>query len=191
MGEGAEMASLTRKVIMESLMKLLDERPLNRISVKDIVEDCGINRNTFYYHFQGLPELVEAIVQDEAERVMRTYHGVSSLEECIDAVMKLCVEHRRAILHIYNSDNRDVYERHLLVICGYVAGAFVDNLAGGNAIPADDREIIVQSYKCELFGHIIDWLDGGMKYDLKSRFMRLCELRRGMTEEMFARSRGE
>ncbi len=185
------MASLTRKVIMESLMKLLDERPLNRISVKDIVEDCGINRNTFYYHFQGLPELVEAIVQDEAERVMRTYHGVSSLEECIDAVMKLCVEHRRAILHIYNSDNRDIYERHLLEICGYVAGAFVDNLAGDAAIPADDREIIVQSYRCELFGHIVDWLDKGMNYDLQSRFLRLCELRRGMTEEMFARSRGK
>ena len=49
------MASLTRKAIMDSLMKLLDQCPLNRITVKDIVEDCGINRNTFYYHFQGLP----------------------------------------------------------------------------------------------------------------------------------------
>lgn len=185
------MASLTRRVIMESLMKLLDERPLNRISVKDIVEDCGINRNTFYYHFAGVPELVEAIVKDEADRVMQTYHGISSLEECIEAATKLCVEHRRAILHIYNSDHREIYERYLLDICDYVATAFVDNLAGDLVIPAEDRVVIVQSYKCELFGHIVDWLGRGMSNDLQKQFLRLCELRRGMTEEMFRRSLGQ
>ena len=42
------MVSWKRSAIMESLLKLLDERPLNKISVKDIVEDCGISRNTFY-----------------------------------------------------------------------------------------------------------------------------------------------
>ena len=40
------MSSLTRKAIIESFLKLLDERPLNRIYVRDIVEDCGVNRNT-------------------------------------------------------------------------------------------------------------------------------------------------
>jgi len=182
------MASLTRKAIMDSLMKLLDQCPLNRITVKDIVEDCGINRNTFYYHFQGLPELVEAIMKDEAERVMKIYHGISSMEECIEAVMKLCDEHRRGILHIYNSDNRDIYERYLLEICGYVATGFVDNLAGGTAISGEDRRIIIQSYKCELFGHIVDWLDSGMTHDVKEQLLRLCELRRGMTEQMILRS---
>ena len=182
------MASLTRKIIMDSLMKLLDERPLNRISVKDIVEDCGINRNTFYYHFQGLPELVEAILKDEAQRVMGSYHGISSLEECLDAVMKLCDEHRRAILHIYNSDNRDIYERYLLETCGYLATGFVDNLVGEKRIDPEDRQIIIRYFKCELFGHIIDWLDKGMAHDVKGQFLRLCELRRGMTGQMIQRS---
>ncbi len=45
------MVSWKRSAIMESLLKLLDERPLNKISVKDIVEDCGISRNTFYVNF--------------------------------------------------------------------------------------------------------------------------------------------
>ena len=70
------MASLTRKSIMESFIRLLDERPLNKISVKDIVEDCGINRNTFYYHFTDIPALVEEIVRDEADRIVLTAEGV-------------------------------------------------------------------------------------------------------------------
>ena len=42
------MAQFTQKAIVESLIKLLNERPLDKITIKDIVEECGINRNTFY-----------------------------------------------------------------------------------------------------------------------------------------------
>ena len=42
------MASFTRKAIMEAFLGLLEERPLSKITVKDIVEACGINRNPFY-----------------------------------------------------------------------------------------------------------------------------------------------
>ena len=53
------MPNFTRRAIKESFLKLLNQRPLNQITVKDIVEDCGINRNSFYYHFSDLPALVE------------------------------------------------------------------------------------------------------------------------------------
>ena len=184
-------SSLTRRVIMESLLKLLDERPLSKISIKDIVEDCGINRNTFYYHFADLPDLVEAIVRDEADRILEGYHGVSSLEECIAAAMKLSTDHKRAVMHIYNSDNRDIYERYLMEICDHVATAFIDNMIAGRPVGEGDRAVIIQSYKCELFGHIVDWLSQGMRHDLQAQFMRLCELRRGLTEEVLRRSLGE
>ena len=45
------MPNFTQKAIKESFIKLLNEKPLHQITVKDIVEDCGVNRNTFYYHF--------------------------------------------------------------------------------------------------------------------------------------------
>ena len=41
------MADFTKKAISMSIMRLLDEKPLKQITVKDIVDDCGINRNTF------------------------------------------------------------------------------------------------------------------------------------------------
>ena len=43
------MANFTRRAIKEAFTSLLEERPLNDITVKDIVERCGINRNSFYY----------------------------------------------------------------------------------------------------------------------------------------------
>ena len=44
------MANFTKQAIKASFMKLLSQKPLSKISVRDIVEDCGINRNSFYYH---------------------------------------------------------------------------------------------------------------------------------------------
>ena len=60
------MPNFTKKAIKETFIELLDERPLNKITVKDIVEDCGINRNSFYYHFEDLPALVEEIVENRS-----------------------------------------------------------------------------------------------------------------------------
>lgn len=51
------MANFTKRAIRDSFVKLLNERPLSQITVKDIVDDCGVNRNTFYYHFRDIPDL--------------------------------------------------------------------------------------------------------------------------------------
>ena len=59
------MPSFTRRAIMEAFMQLLNERPVSKIAVKDIVELCGINRNTFYYHFQDKYDLIERIFKRE------------------------------------------------------------------------------------------------------------------------------
>ena len=65
------MANFTRNAIQASFLKLLDLRPLAQITVKDVVADCGVNRNTFYYYFQDTPELLEDIVKNDAERIIQ------------------------------------------------------------------------------------------------------------------------
>ena len=65
------MANFTRRAIKETFIHLLEERPLNDITVKDIVERCGINRNSFYYHYQDIPTLIEEIIKEDAEAIIR------------------------------------------------------------------------------------------------------------------------
>ena len=182
------MVSKKRTAIMESVLRLLEEHPLNKITVKDIVDECGINRNTFYYHFEDISSLIEAIIISEVDRVMTQYRDISSMEECIEMAMRLVSDHKRAIYHIYNSSNRDFLERRLMEICKHAASQFVEKTAGGQAIRPGDCDIIIQSYKCELFGLVIDWLDSGMPEGVEARFLRLCELRAGGIEMMLKRS---
>lgn len=182
------MSSLTRRAIIESFLKLLDERPLNKISVRDIVVDCGVNRNTFYYHFADVPALIRAVVEDDAERIAQECGGVDSLSDCLNAALAFTTAHRRAVYHIYSSASRDIIEQYLLEICGDIVKKFIDNVSAGMDARDEDKAALVQFYKCECFGQVIDWLNHGMNTDMEKQVFRLCELGRGMTVEMLRRS---
>ena len=75
------MANFTKKAIEASFIKLLTERPISQITVKDIVTDCGINRNTFYYYFEDIPKLIETIVEEDAAAIIQTYPTVDNFGE--------------------------------------------------------------------------------------------------------------
>ena len=67
------LTNLTKDLIKKTFISLLERMPLSQISVKLIVEECGINRNSFYYHYHDLPALIEEMVREEADRIMAEY----------------------------------------------------------------------------------------------------------------------
>ena len=85
------MANFTEREIKRSFIKLLNEKPLSKISVRDIVEDCGINRNSFYYHFQDIPALLEEIVSEQSAAIIQKYPQPDSLEECFRAAFEFAL----------------------------------------------------------------------------------------------------
>lgn len=187
--EKLQMANFTKQAIKASFLKLLEQRPLNRISVRDIVEDCGVNRNTFYYHFQDIPALAEEIITEEAERIIGQYPNLDSIEECLSVAVEFSLKHKKAMLHIYDSLSRDVYNKNLLKICDHVISAYINNLLGDRKIDESDKKVIVGLYRCECFGIITEWLMHGMAEDIIDAFHHVCELRKGIIEEMLNRAK--
>ena len=61
--------NITKRAIQEAFLAVLNEKPLGKITVKDITDRCGINRNTFYYHYQDIPALLEEICQNQVEDI--------------------------------------------------------------------------------------------------------------------------
>lgn len=182
------MPNFTRMAIKSTFVELLNEKPLNQITVKDIVERCGINRNSFYYHFQDIPALIEEIVTEEADRIIAEYPSVDSIESCLNVALEFARKNRRAILHIYRSVNRAIFEQYLWKVCRHVVSAYSEFLFRDKAICDMDRDVLTSFYESECFGVVMKWMDSGMDEDVQKRVMRLCELRKGMIEEMVERS---
>ncbi len=175
------MPNFTRRAIKESFLKLLNQRPLNQITVKDIVEDCGINRNSFYYHFSDLPALVEEIMKERVSAMVEDHPTIDSVQEGADAIVEFVMHNKRAIYHIYNSVSRDVFERHLMEVCRYVVTTYLDGML--EEVEEADRDAILRFHRCACFGSVIDWLNGGMKDDVSDYFRRIRQLRLGLPEK--------
>ena len=64
------MSQITKRALEASLKKLLLKKPLNKITINDITEDCGVNRMTFYYHFKDIYDLVDWILVEDATEAL-------------------------------------------------------------------------------------------------------------------------
>ncbi len=185
------MANFTRRAIKESFIQLLEQRPLSDITVKDIVETCGINRNSFYYHYQDLPALIEEIVKEEAESIIRSYPSVTTIVECFDAVTEFASRRRKTIMHIYRSVSREVFERNLMMVCEYFVHSYVDTALAQEPISPQDKQTILDYYKCVCFGLTIDWLNSGMAEGYIQSIRRIFLLKKDLAMEIAALLQGQ
>ncbi|MBR1731975.1 MAG: TetR/AcrR family transcriptional regulator C-terminal domain-containing protein [Ruminococcus sp.] len=170
------MANFTEEAIKKSFMELLNKKPVNKITIKEIAKDCDINRNSFYYHFNDLPDLIEVILTEEAERFISLHKESEDIYlHLVDAV-DFAIENKTAVYHIYNSANREMFERYLDRIAEKTVSDYMEYAIKDKNISDDDREALVLYYRCLLIGFVINWLGTGMKYDLKQKIKRICEL---------------
>ncbi len=183
------MPNFTKRAIKESFWKLLNEQPLTQISVREIVEKCGINRNSFYYHFQDIPSLTEEIVMDAANALIQQHPSITSIDEGVEAAFRFTLDNKKAILHICNSINRNIYEQYLMKICEYIVTTYFDTVFEKGIVSKSDRDIMILFTKCELFGLSIDWINTGMQDDAIEKLKRLLLLCNGLSSEMIKRCR--
>ena len=125
------MAQFTKRAIMEAFIKLLGEHPLDKITVKDIVEECGVNRNTFYYYFQDIYDLLDQLFQTELNRVLDEHRDFSTWHEAFLESVQFVFENKTAVRHLYTSLNREQLERYLYGVVDRVMLNFVQKKSRG------------------------------------------------------------
>ena len=170
------MPPFAKREIKNSFIKLLTERPISQITVKDIVEDCGVNRNSFYYHFQDIPSLLEEIIVEMTAKVIENLPEESTFEEKVTAALQEINLNKRMIYHIYGSSNREFYEKQLMKICEHVTRTYIRSREYSERVDSKDLEFVISYLNCELFGQLIDWLNHDMSYDIVEHSRILCRM---------------
>lgn len=183
------MAQFTKKAIVESFIYLLNQKPLDKITVKEIVDDCGINRNTFYYHFEDIRALLTFVIDGEVERVIAKHTSVDSLEEGFIEAAHFALNNKKAVYHIYNSVSREELERYLNSIAEDVMRRMMEGIAESRDVEETDRELIIHFYKSGLVGMATGWIAEGMKADSEALIRRMGALLEGSVAEALRRSR--
>lgn len=156
------MSEITKRALSQSLKKLLIQKPLDKVTVTDIVEDCGVNRQTFYYHFQDLGDLVEWTCIEDADAALQNHKTYATWQEGFLAIFRLMQDDKVFIMNIYHSVSRDQLERYLYKLVYPLTRGVVDELAKGKSVREEDKDFIANFYKYAFVGLVSEWIEKGM-----------------------------
>lgn len=156
------MSRYTRSAIIESFMELLQKKSLDKIKVKDVIESAQINRNTFYYHFEDIYALLDAVFREAAEHYREgSSEGNSFYQEYLRAA-DIFLKNREAIIHIYNSKSREVLDRYLKAVTDDFVARFVRKRAEGTEISEEGIQYIINFYSYAIVGNTVHWVESGL-----------------------------
>ena len=103
-----------------------------------------------------------------AKRLCSLQHPVEvdSMLECLEVLVKLIGENKKAMLHIYCSVQRETFTSALDKMCQYVIKQYIVHNFKEEIMEKEDMKVLMHFYKCVMIGVILDWMDHRMSYDL-------------------------
>ena len=167
------MSQVTKKALAASLIKLLSQKPLDKVTVKDIIEDCGVNRQTFYYHFKDIYDLVDWIFLEMASESLEGKETYDTWQQGFTQILYGVLRNRRLIMNAYNSLSREQVEQFLYAMTYDLLLGVVEAEAVGVPIREEDKKFIIDFYKYAFVGLMLDWIKHDMKGEPKQIIDRL------------------
>ena len=156
------MANFTKAAIMESFLRLLNEKKFDKITIKDIVSDCGVSRKTFYYYFEDIYDILEKYMADLTDESIKNIDNVQTFETELIRLIGFITENKRAVYHIYNSVSRDKLEDYLYESSLPVIKAIILKKLDNSPYSSDDIDIISKVCANAFTGSILRWIKDGM-----------------------------
>lgn len=99
-----QAASLkTKQALAESLKKLMRAKPFSKITVTEIVNDCEVNRKTFYYHFEDIYALLRWIFEEEAVNIIRKFYLLNDYDEAMEFIYEYISENKDLLRNAYDA----------------------------------------------------------------------------------------
>lgn len=155
----ADISLKTKQAMVASLKKIAEKKPLSKITISELCNDCGINRKTFYYHFEDIYALVRWMLEQEALDVVREFDPLTDYKELIHFLINYVDTNNHILSCIYDTMGREGMKRIFLSdfkVCVNVIIEGIEKDINAN-ISSDYRKFLCDFYTNALSGVLIDW----------------------------------
>lgn len=157
------MKELTKQLIAKTLHELLEKNSIEQITVKKIVEECGINRQTFYYHFCDIYDLIEwSLTQSLTAYLAESPFPNGDWRVKVEHIFKFLISKKRVILHGYNHDNRKIYEMFIMKMIRPIVEEKFDQCEHSDQVLIEKREFIIKIHVWIFTALFFEWIENGM-----------------------------
>lgn len=154
-----EISNQTKRKMAESLKKFMAKKPFDKITVRDILEDCDISRQTFYYHFEDMYDLLTWLFETELISLLQESENVLTWDEGILLVLRYVEQNRAVCLCAYHSIGRDELHRMFHEQTAAMVDRFVENVRQDYPKATDeDTAVITDFISLALVSILVEWM---------------------------------
>ena len=157
------LSEVTKRALEQSLKNLLLKKPLTKITISDIAEDCGINRMTFYYHFKDIYDLVEWSCLEDAKKALEGKKTHDTWQEGFLQIFQAVQDNKPFIMNVYRAQ----VERYLKPFVDNLLMNVIEEESADIAVRDEDKDFIAQIYTYIFVGLMLDWIADDMKEEPK------------------------
>lgn len=154
-----EISLETKKALALSLKKAMRHKNFSKITVKEIIQDCGVNRNTFYYHFDDIYALLRWMLTEEAIEVVKHFDLLVDYEDAIRFIMDYVGENDYIISCAYDAIGRDEMKRFFYSDFIAITSSLINNAdeKAQKHLEPEFKDFLANFYTEALAGTLVDW----------------------------------
>lgn len=151
----------TKIILANSLRDLIKKKPVDKIKIREIVEECDLNRQTFYYHFQDMYALIEWMYRYDGEQIMGQSFNGTNIIETTKAFLDYVEEHREEIICVLDSKAQSYFSNFLSTGIGICCDIVIDNYTKDKRISKEYKNFLSKYYTSAILGVALDWIKTG------------------------------
>lgn len=181
------MSQVTKRALAQSLKNLLLKKPLNKITINDIAEDCGMNRMTFYYHFKDIYDLVEWVCMEDARKALEEKKTYDTWQQGFLQIFEVVQENKPFVMNVYRCVHQEQVEKYLKPLVDHLVLNIINEEADSRSVRDEDKEFIAQVYSYIFIGLMLDWIKADMQEKPEEIVNRLSVLIKGSIAKALSR----
>lgn len=170
-----ELSQKRKEQMAESLKKLMKQKSLQKITIQEIADDCGMNRYTFYYHFKDIYDLLAWVFHEEALSLIRKSDNCLTWQEGFLLFLRSIRENREVFQCALNSLGQDALRGMFYQEVSHLMQLFLTDVGGKYQVSQAYRDFLGDFYIAALSGIVIEWIrrDMDLSEDEMMRYLRL------------------
>lgn len=181
------MSDHTKYALADALKEVLKRKTLDKITISDLTNECGVNRQTFYYHFHDIYDLIEWMYTTSVSEAIGSNRKSNNWEEGMEGMLRQMLDNSQFILKTYHSRSGGHLKKIIQDSAYTLLMDVVKDASRDVRISKTDKKFITDFYKFGFAGIVLDWIDKGMSEDPNLIVMRTSYLMKGNIQEAVKR----
>jgi probable dihydroxyacetone kinase regulator len=159
------MSLVTKQGLSNSLKKLLTQKTLDKITITEICDGCGLNRQSFYYHFSNIFDLVSWSLKSDVNAQLKGKINYNGWKDGFTGVLSFCRNNKLIIYNLYHSQGKSVLEEGLKeYVINLLLKVIDDQIERFDITVTEQNRLFIASYNMYAFvGTVMLWIDKDME----------------------------